>query len=61
VRDGDPITIDATACTLTMDVDEAEMARRLKALVTPPLKATSGVLGKYVRLVKSASEGCITD
>ncbi|HEY7191238.1 MAG TPA: dihydroxy-acid dehydratase [Vicinamibacterales bacterium] len=61
VRDGDRITIDATACTLTVDIDDAEMARRRGALVTPPLKATSGVLGKYVRLVKSASEGCITD
>jgi dihydroxy-acid dehydratase len=61
VRDGDRITIDATDCTLTMDVDEAEMSRRRKALVTPPLKATGGVLGKYVRLVKSASEGCVTD
>jgi dihydroxy-acid dehydratase len=61
VRDGDHITIDAATCMLTVDVDDAEMARRRKALVTPPLKATSGVLGKYVRLVKSASEGCITD
>jgi dihydroxy-acid dehydratase len=61
VRDGDRITIDATTCTLRVDVDEAEMARRRKALVTPPMKATSGVLGKYVRLVKSASEGCVTD
>jgi dihydroxy-acid dehydratase len=61
VRDGDRITIDATDCTLTVDVDEAEMSRRRKALVTPPLKATGGVLGKYVRLVKSASEGCVTD
>jgi len=61
VRDGDRITIDATTCTLTVDVDDAEMERRRKVLVTPPLKATNGVLGKYVRLVKSASEGCVTD
>jgi dihydroxy-acid dehydratase len=61
VRDDDRIIIDATNCTLTVDVDAAEMGRRRKALVTPSLKATSGVLAKYVRLVKSASEGCVTD
>src|SRR5690349_8917338 len=61
VRDGDRITIDASTCTLSVEVDDAEMARRRATLVTPPLKATSGVLAKYVRLVKSASEGCVTD
>jgi dihydroxy-acid dehydratase len=61
VRDGDSITIDATACTLTVDVDDAELTRRRQAWITPPIKATSGVLAKYVRLVKSASEGCVTD
>ena len=61
VRDGDHITIDATTCTLSVDVDDAEMSRRRQALKTPPLKATSGVLAKYIRLVKSASEGCVTD
>jgi len=61
VRDGDRITIDANACLLSVDVDEAEMARRRQGWTAPALKATSGVLGKYVRLVKSASEGCVTD
>jgi dihydroxy-acid dehydratase len=61
VRDGDHVTIDATTCTLSVDVDDAEMSRRRQALATPPLKATSGVLAKYIRLVKSASEGCVTD
>ena len=61
VRDGDRITIDADACVLSVDIDDAEMARRRQGWTPPPLKATSGVLGKYVRLVKSASEGCVTD
>jgi dihydroxy-acid dehydratase len=61
VKDGDAITIDATTCTLSVDVDDAELARRRQSLVTPPIKATTGVLAKYVRLVKSASEGCVTD
>jgi dihydroxy-acid dehydratase len=61
VRDGDHITIDANACTLTLDVSDEEIAKRRNAWTAPAQKATSGVLGKYVRLVKSASEGCVTD
>ena len=61
VRDGDRITIDANACELSVGIDDAEMARRKAAWTPPAPKATSGVLGKYVRLVKSASEGCVTD
>jgi dihydroxy-acid dehydratase len=61
VRDGDHITIDAAACRLSVDVSEAEMSARKKAWKAPAPKAVSGVLGKYVRLVKSASEGCVTD
>jgi dihydroxy-acid dehydratase len=61
VRDGDRITIDAAACQLTVDVDDEELARRNRAWVAPPSKASSGVLAKYVRLVRSASEGCVTD
>jgi dihydroxy-acid dehydratase len=61
VQDGDTIAIDATACTLSMDVPEAELARRRQAWRAPAIKATSGVLGKYIRLVRSASDGCATD
>ena len=61
VRDGDRITIDANACALTLEVSDAELAKRREGWVAPPPKATSGVLGKYVRLVGSASEGCVTD
>jgi dihydroxy-acid dehydratase len=61
VRDGDRITVDASACELSVDLGEDELARRRRAWIPPPAKATSGVLGKYVRLVRPASEGCITD
>ena len=61
VRDGDHITIDATKCELSVDLSAQELASRRAAWKTPAPKATSGVLGKYVRLVKSASEGCVTD
>ena len=37
------------------------MDARRAAWVQPPFKATRGTLAKYIRLVKSASEGCVTD
>ena len=61
VRDGDRITVDAASCGLHLDVDDAELGRRRASWTQPPPKVTGGVLGKYVRLVRSASEGCITD
>jgi len=43
------------------DIDDAEIEKRRAAWQQPPLPATSGVLYKYATLVKSASEGCVTD
>jgi dihydroxy-acid dehydratase len=61
VRDGDRITIDAVTCEIRVDVPDAELATRRAAWKPPAPKATRGVLAKYVRLVKSAAEGCVTD
>ena len=61
VKDGDRVVIDAASCSLQVEVTDAELALRRSAWKQPSPKATTGVLGKYVRLVKSASEGCITD
>jgi dihydroxy-acid dehydratase len=61
VRDGDSVTLDAEANLLTVAVEEAELERRRAAWVAPPLKATRGTLYKYIKNVKSASEGCVTD
>ena len=61
VRDGDRISVDAVACTLTVDLSGAELSARRARWTAPPPAATNGVLGKYVRLVKSATEGCVTD
>src|SRR5688572_28342295 len=61
LNDGDRVVIDATTCRLHVEVTDAELASRRAAWKQPKPKATSGVLGKYVRLVKSASEGCVTD
>ena len=60
-QDEDRITIDAEANTITLHVDDAEMENRRAAWARPPYSATRGTLHKYIRLVKSASEGCVTD
>ena len=61
VENGDMITIDATANTLTIDVGVDVLAARRKGWTAPPFEATRGTLYKYIKNVKSASEGCVTD
>jgi dihydroxy-acid dehydratase len=60
VRDGDTIVFDLPARELRLEVPEAEIARRLTAWQAPALRYERGVLGKYARLVSSASIGAIT-
>jgi dihydroxy-acid dehydratase len=60
VKNGDQITIDADAKTLTVALDAAELARRKASFVLPPPRETRGVLAKYARCVRSASEGAVT-
>jgi dihydroxy-acid dehydratase len=60
LRDGDRITIDADAKTLTVDLNDAELAKRKAAFTLPAPRETRGVLAKYARCVRSASEGAIT-
>ena len=61
VRDGDIITIDARQRSIDVGVDEAELSKRRAAWKAPPLKAQRGTLYKYIKNVKTASEGCVTD
>jgi dihydroxy-acid dehydratase len=61
VRDGDRIEIDAKKNVIELHVSKEELSRRRAAWTAPPLKATRGTLAKYIRSVKSASEGCVTD
>jgi dihydroxy-acid dehydratase len=61
VQDGDTIRIDAKTNRIDLEVDPAELARRRARFSPPPLKATRGTLAKYIRNVRPASEGCVTD
>ena len=61
VKDGDRIRIDINARTLDLLVDESELAKRRESFKPLPSRYTSGVLGKYVKLVGSASKGAVCD
>ena len=61
VEDGDTITINSETRSVQLEVDVSELARRREAWEAPPLSVKRGTLFKYVRAVKSASEGCVTD
>jgi len=61
IRDGDLIRVDAEEKTLSVDISDAEMEQRRKDWTMPAYKAERGTLAKYIKLVRNASEGCVTD
>ena len=61
VQNGDRITIDAISNTIDVDLSEEELAKRKEKWVMPAYKTTRGTLYRYIKTVKTASEGCVTD
>jgi dihydroxy-acid dehydratase len=61
VETGDPIVIDAEANTIDVQLTPDQWKRRRAAWKAPAFKSTRGTLYKYIKNVKSASEGCVTD
>jgi dihydroxy-acid dehydratase len=61
VHDGDRIVIDPNTRTLDVSVSAEELARRSKGFAPPPPKFARGALGRYARLVGSASRGAVCD
>jgi dihydroxy-acid dehydratase len=61
VHNGDVILLDAEANTITLNIPAAELAKRKAAWKQPEYSAKRGTLWKYIKTVKSASEGCVTD
>ncbi|MCA9050183.1 MAG: dihydroxy-acid dehydratase [Planctomycetaceae bacterium] len=61
LQSGDQITIDAEANEINVALSAEELERRRAAWQAPPFKANRGTLYKYIKNVKSASEGCVTD
>ena len=60
VREGDTVTIDVENRRMDVDLSDDEIAERLASYEVPPAQHTTGVLGKYARMVSSAAEGAIT-
>ncbi|KAK4517365.1 uncharacterized protein ATC70_000700 [Mucor velutinosus] len=61
VHNDDKITIDANTRQMTLHIPDEELAERKKNWQPKPPKYTKGVLAKYIKTVKSASEGAVTD
>jgi dihydroxy-acid dehydratase len=61
IRNGDMISIDAGTQKLDVAVSDDELASRKAAWQMPAYKATRGTLYKYIKNVKDASQGCVTD
>jgi len=61
LKNGDVITLDAGNRELSVALSAAELAQRKATWTMPAYKATRGTLYKYIKNVKNASEGCVTD
>lgn len=61
VQHGDIIEIDITKNTMNVLLSDEVLQQRRAAWVQPQSRVTNGVLAKYAKLVKNASEGCVTD
>ena len=61
VQDGDVVTINAETNEIRVDVSDDELASRKSKWTMPPYKSDRGTLYKYIKNVKTASDGCVTD
>ena len=61
VETGDVITINAQENQIDVGLSDDELAQRKADWIMPPYKAERGALRKYIKNVKSAAEGCVTD
>jgi dihydroxy-acid dehydratase len=60
VHEGDVVTLDAAARSLSLEVPASQIAARLASWTPPAARYAGGVMAKYARLVGSASEGAVT-
>ena len=60
LRDGDVVSFDINARRLDVEIDDAEMKKRLAGWKAPAPRYASGVMAKYARDVSSASLGAVT-
>jgi len=61
IQNGDEISINAEANEINVNLTSEELSARKAQWSAPDYKYTRGTLYKYIKNVKSASEGCVTD
>jgi len=61
MAEGDRIAIDIPGKTLTLRVDEGELARRRSGWKPPEPRITTGYMARYAKLVSSAAQGAIVE
>jgi dihydroxy-acid dehydratase len=61
VKDDDIIEVNVKTKSMQLFVSEEELAARRNVWQQPALKVSKGLLFKYARQVKDASQGCVTD
>ncbi len=61
VKNGDLITIDAETNRIDVDISDQEIQKRRSEWTPPAFKVSRGTLYKYIKNVKTASDGCVTD
>ncbi|GMN63766.1 hypothetical protein TIFTF001_032841 [Ficus carica] len=61
IENGDVIKVDVQNRRIDVELTDGELENRRKKWTSPPYKATSGVLYKYIKNVQPASRGCVTD
>ena len=61
IKNGDTVVLDGELNRIDVDVSEQQFSERLADWKAPDYKASRGTLYKYIKNVKSASEGCVTD
>jgi dihydroxy-acid dehydratase len=61
VKDDDQITIDIANKNMQLNITDEELAERRRNWKQPEPPVSKGILYKYLKQVKNASEGCVTD
>ena len=61
VHEGDNITIDINAYSITLEVSDEELAKRRAEWKAPEPKVSTGYLARYAKLVSSADKGAILE
>jgi len=61
VQDDDIIELNVTTRSISLKISDQEIQERKQQWKQPSLKVSKGLLFKYARTVKDASEGCVTD